>query len=524
MLSHPGQASESSQMQLPGPTSGHTDTYPDLKVRQTRMLQTMKSDSSTSSQQGEKWLSCQQPPGETLSQNRTRRRSNSSVGTNRLLPTRLSRPLPDPPPIEIPAPLRPRRKSTMGAQGMAGAPPREESVPAVARVTSGTMTCNHSDTSFSKTLDTSTKKGFSDRNRVKDTLRSKQLTKLQVEATVFSKRALPATPESAAPTPYEVWQPRHRHGRSASSEKILPLPPLQRLQDSMLWPSPNAEITVTIPQTPVPRTDLASLSRLADLPPDSAAYSPDRDPTDPTTRLARALRLRSGSVITLIPPEQTAWKPTAYYPGAIKLQKAGRLLTAPSSPSGLSSFNFNPDLAATTVDDIFKKILDDSSSTHTKRSEDTTLNDVAHYMETYGFEPVTFSGDEFWLDDETRSIRSRISSMASAELSSYYYQSKSPSVSSPAARTSSGMPERRLSHDVWPVQRHGSIQSTHISLSPTTPRYMPLSPASSQPLIRQESMTERERKVALKRMGASSPGVSHRVGFMRLLRGAGGIV
>lgn len=248
----------------------------------------------------------------------------------------------------------------------------------------------------------------------------------------------------------------------------------------------------------------------------------------------------SSNTLTMVRPEQTAWRHTAYVPGPILVQTPGGSRTeasSPRTPGGLGLYTSAP----SSPFDLFNSVVDDGSSIHTKRSEETTLGEVAEYIEDYGFEPVAYTADQFWHDDDgTRSNRS--GSVTSADLSFCYRSSayyRDPGSGTTNTTNSSGTPERQLWSSIRPMQRKNSFMSRYSENSPrisfqssvssvsssNAPRHLPPSPATSHHTHKTNSMTERERKATLKKMGsASSVGPSRKISFMRLVKGAGSIV
>ncbi|KAF2099328.1 hypothetical protein NA57DRAFT_55299 [Rhizodiscina lignyota] len=369
---------------------------------------------------------------------------------------------------------------------------------------------------------TTTPKGLSERQRVKNALQLKKLDTLRVEAMAFTNKPLPATPESVAPTPVEMYNPtsqekisQHRHTRSASSGKVLPAP------------SPKQ-------QSPLSPTSQAKLNRQSQRQHSRGSSSLDSGSSPGADGLAHALRLRSGSVITLVPPEQTAWRRSSYVPGPIKLQqKRVHALQDADEAFGVGDFtnygNFGANL------DIFKDVLGetDGASVSTRKSDDAVLDDVVVFMESFGFDPVSFTGDEFWLEPEQRSnaiqhfhnYRTGTSvSSASASLPPY-----SPYGNPPRRLSASGLahwashrnagPIKEKDRESWNSWSSGSTGHSHSR---------PLPPSPIPPMVppKYGDSPDRERRTVSK--GSKAGGIPGReapkIGVWRLLKGAGSIV
>ncbi|KAK7533651.1 hypothetical protein IWX49DRAFT_556973 [Phyllosticta citricarpa] len=311
--------------------------------------------------------------------------------------------------------------------------------------------------------------GFGERARVKKMLESKQMDPLRTsspprDVAAFKDRRLPARPSSMLPTPREYYTPGWgdrsenpspkaaagpgRRVPSASSEPWRPS--LETLSDPV--PTMAARIS-DFPITPI-ALDLGALSVIADF--DELSPTTPRA-QNPRTAIPRArashsslnkarrraaqssrsssvsatsIRLRSGSVVTVIPPEQTAWQRTVYVAGPIRLNKFQRKATAnaddleaaakskvdglwpraPSKPDGIASL------------DAFQDALDslDPKATFERRaSDECALDDLVQYFADWGI-PTTECEkdtiDSFWLgasDDEGSVSKSNRSSMDS---------------------------------------------------------------------------------------------------------------
>ncbi|MBE7158278.1 MAG: hypothetical protein INR62_07560, partial [Rhodospirillales bacterium] len=128
---------------------------------------------------------------------------------------------------------------------------------------------------------------------------------------------LPDTPGSIVPTPTELYQvPPTKVKRQV----------VQRKRGAPKRRSPLAQLSVTDPKSNSSRAPPAGLtvetefspSRLSAIPEGSSVVSENTPPgsaSGMSTPLATKIHLRGGSVITLQPPELTAWKQTFYLQG-----------------------------------------------------------------------------------------------------------------------------------------------------------------------------------------------------------------
>ncbi|KAK7542820.1 uncharacterized protein J3D65DRAFT_615078 [Phyllosticta citribraziliensis] len=310
--------------------------------------------------------------------------------------------------------------------------------------------------------------GFGERARVKKMLESKQMEALQTsspprDVAAFKDRRLPARPSSMMPTPREYYAPSRGDGSENPSPKAAVTPgrrapsassePWRPSLETLSDPAPSMAARISdFPITPI-ALDLGALSFIADFDELSPTTPRAQNHRTPAPRAqashsslnkarrraaqssrsssvsATSIRLRSGSVVTVIPPEQTAWQRTVYVAGPIRLNKFQRKATAnaddleaaaksevdglwpraPSKPVGIASL------------DAFQDALDslDPKATFERRaSDECALDDLAQYFQdwipTTECEKDTI--DSFWLgasDDEGSVSKSNRSSMGS---------------------------------------------------------------------------------------------------------------
>lgn len=362
--------------------------------------------------------------------------------------------------------------------------------------------------------------GATRRRREGSTSQLKNLKTLQLEAMAFEDKPLPATPDQAGSTPVELFHPEHKHTRSASSGRILPSP-IQPLERSLRAKGdPLIRQSAIQALRPVDK-NLSTLGVLARLPPSTPKLSDSSTRSTPKeNRVSQSLQ-RTDSVITLQSPEQTCWKNTAYTPGEIKLQKLG--MQRPDSTIG---FGTNGGVVGF---DLFKDLHDDRSSIRTRQSEIGVIDDVLSFVESYGFDPVSFEHDEFWLKDTT-SFHGTLDLFDHISPSSSTYSPTSPR-SPPAWSVQSQSPlspSRRLSNGLLskytqsPSVSHFADRgrdSWNLYGSGAGPRT--LQPSPSPPLPPPKTGSERGRPTG---RPVTRNGKDSRIGMMRLLKGAGSIV
>ncbi|KAF1989672.1 hypothetical protein K402DRAFT_401777 [Aulographum hederae CBS 113979] len=219
----------------------------------------------------------------------------------------------------------------------------------------------------------------------KDIRNTRRATKTRRDTVIFQDMDLPPTPASTQKTPMELYQPRPKTPR----------------RTPLASTTTNPRKPKFFPLTPI-ANDLASLAVMAEVP-TSGLSIPDKDQR---AAVARALRLRSGSVLTVIPPERTAWQRSMYIPGPIRIQQP---YTQPAA------LNFSMGGV-----DVFGNEIEPTGTLSPRRtSEDSTIDDLVGYFDSFGFAPISCEHDLFWLGDEERTQRrypqlSRFSGMSFA--------------------------------------------------------------------------------------------------------------
>ncbi|EME88175.1 uncharacterized protein MYCFIDRAFT_192412 [Pseudocercospora fijiensis CIRAD86] len=109
------------------------------------------------------------------------------------------------------------------------------------------------------------------------------------------------------------------------------------------------------------------------MPPDSGLSS----------SLTRQIHLRGGSVVTVTAPELTAWKPTLYVHGPIKLLKPS-IVPRKNSVASLEAFQ-------EAVDRVYQHAL----AIPRRRSDDAVVDDICDFFDDFDHEMMGFGGDQF---------------------------------------------------------------------------------------------------------------------------------
>ena len=108
-----------------------------------------------------------------------------------------------------------------------------------------------------------------------------------------------------------------------------------------------------------------------------------------STPAGTQIHLRGGSVVTVTPPELTAWKPTIYIQGPIKLPKPS-IMPKKNSVASLEAFQ-------EAIDKVYQHAL----HVPRRRSDDKVVDDICDFFDEYGFDWISYEGDRFvtdWMD------------------------------------------------------------------------------------------------------------------------------
>ena len=213
----------------------------------------------------------------------------------------------------------------------------------------------------------------------------------------FVDRDLPDTPNSIAPTPTKLYEHSHapfgesRNGRKNGGTALRS--PLSVVSDT------NAKSNST-PAPPNAASD-GLPHRLATI----QEYKPFSEnsplPSGTATPVATQIHLRGGSVVTVTPPELTAWQRSIYIHGSIRLPKPV-ILPRKNSVASMEPFQ-----------EAIDRVYQDALFVPRRRSDDAVLDDVCEFFDDFGFDdigseggllaverPWSFDGDEMMDVDE----------------------------------------------------------------------------------------------------------------------------
>ena len=190
-------------------------------------------------------------------------------------------------------------------------------------------------------------------------------------------RNLPNTPDSILPSPTEVYQ-----------RSPMPLTPTRHTQNRPKKPTrtPLAQVALTnVKANPSDaRTLLGGLSAILEV---SSVFGDSPLSSGATTPVATQIHLRGGSVVTVTPPELTAWQRHLYIQGPIKLPKPV-IMPRKNSVASLEPFQ-------DAIDEVYQHAL----TIPRRRSDDAVIEDVCEWFDQFGFDDVKFDGDTIMVED-----------------------------------------------------------------------------------------------------------------------------
>jgi hypothetical protein len=193
----------------------------------------------------------------------------------------------------------------------------------------------------------------------------------------FIDRDLPDTPNSIAPTPTELYEPSHapfgeaRKVRTNSGSKLRS--PLSVVSDT------NAKSNSSPAPSNAPLDSLPH--RLATIQ-EYKSYSENSPPASGTaTPVATQIQLRGGSVVTVTPPEATAWQRSFYIHGPIRLPKPV-ILPRKNSVASMEPFQ-----------EAIDRVYQDALFVPRRRSDDAVVDDVCEFFDDFGFNDIGVEGD-----------------------------------------------------------------------------------------------------------------------------------
>ena len=111
-------------------------------------------------------------------------------------------------------------------------------------------------------------------------------------------------------------------------------------------------------------------------------------PSGMTTPVATKIHLQGGSVITVSPPELTAWQQRLYTQGPIKLPKPV-IVPRKGSVASLEPFQ-----------DAIEQVYQEALAIPRRRSDDEVVDDVCEFFDDFGFDGISFEGDVLGVDDK----------------------------------------------------------------------------------------------------------------------------
>jgi hypothetical protein len=196
----------------------------------------------------------------------------------------------------------------------------------------------------------------------------------------FIDRCLPDTPNSIAPTPTELYEPSHapfgeaRKGRTNSGSALRS--PLSVVSDTNAKSnsSPEPQSTPIAPSDSLPHR-LATIQEYK-------SFSENSPPASGTaTPVATQIQLRGGSVVTVTPPELTAWQRSIYVHGPIRLPKPV-ILPRKNSVASMEPFQ-------EAIDRVYQSAL----FVPRLRSDDAVVDDVCEFFDDFAFDDIGAEGD-----------------------------------------------------------------------------------------------------------------------------------
>lgn len=198
----------------------------------------------------------------------------------------------------------------------------------------------------------------------------------------FLDKDLPDTPNSIVPTPTELYQ-TPRNSLIAANKS--------RLSGGSVKRSPLSIVTETDPKsnsTPTPpppasasASEEVSPHRLTTILEDKTLSENSPPASGTTTPVATQIHLRGGSVVTVTPPELTAWQRSIYIQGPIRMPKPV-ILPRKNSVASMEPFQ-------EAIDRVYQNAL----FVPRRRSDDAMVDDVCEFFDEFGFDDIEFDGD-----------------------------------------------------------------------------------------------------------------------------------
>ncbi|KAK1072064.1 hypothetical protein LTR74_002894 [Friedmanniomyces endolithicus] len=194
---------------------------------------------------------------------------------------------------------------------------------------------------------------------------------------------LPDTPTSITSTPTELYHSTPRRALPSVPKTRRP----RRQKRSLLVQIAATDTTSNSGS----RSTGGSPDRLSSIPElaNISENSPPPSSSGTTTPVATMIHLRGGSIVTVTPPELTAWQKQVYIQGPIKLPTPA-ILPQKNSVASLEPFQ-------EAIDRVYQHAL----VVPRRRSDDAVVEDICEWVDEFGFEDVSYQGDTLMIDEST---------------------------------------------------------------------------------------------------------------------------
>jgi hypothetical protein len=192
---------------------------------------------------------------------------------------------------------------------------------------------------------------------------------------------LPDNPNSIAPTPTELYRSsrnsflmaRKSRAGSDSSEQS----PLSAIADTDAKPNNPPASAPQVAST----LDDVSPHRLTTILEYKALSENSPPPSGTATPIVTQIHLQGGSVVTVTPPEMTAWQRFIYIQGPVRLPKPV-ILPRKDSVASMEPFQ-------EAIDWLYQNAL----FVPRRRSDDAIVDDVLEFFDDFGFTDIGFGSD-----------------------------------------------------------------------------------------------------------------------------------
>lgn len=204
-------------------------------------------------------------------------------------------------------------------------------------------------------------------------------------AATFVDKDLPTTPNSIAPTPTELYEPS-RNSLQAARQRALSNGSTKRSPLSVV-----ADTDAKSNSSPTPpglqTTEEFSAHRLTTILENKSISENSPPPSGTATPVATQIHLRGGSVVTVTPPELTAWQRSIYIQGPIRLPKPV-ILPRKNSVASMEPFQ-------EAIDRVYQSAL----FVPRRRSDDAVVDDVCEFFDEFGFHDIGYEGDRLAVEN-----------------------------------------------------------------------------------------------------------------------------